>query len=321
MDVIYANASGVDDGVLMHYTMDAEIGDGNTFAVQTSTDDSPLVDMKYIYSEGTEYGGIISTTKVDTDKGIYTFSGETWRGILADYILEPDASDDYLTVTGDANTLLGTLITRIGLDANFEAETTSSGITITSFQFERYVDANTGINKMLSDNGAKLILRWNSGKIKLSAELIVDYSDGNELDSDQADFIIESTSRNYNHVIGLGSGDLSARTVIHRYLDENGDITTTQYYTGIDEKVLKYDYANAESEAELIENASQYLLDSAISDKLEMETNDIEADIGDKVTGHDVVTGISITQYVTKKIITISDNIVTINYEIGDSIL
>ena len=321
MDVIYANQSGTDVGVLLHFTLDAEIGRRNTFEVKISLDDNVLDGMKYVYSENTEYGGIIESTRIDTGNRVATYTGITWRGILEDYILEPDAGDDYLTVSGDANTILGTLITRIGQDATFEASTATSDITVSSYQFERYVDAYTGINRMLIENDAKLILTWEDGKVQISAEAITDYADENEVNTDQAEFTIEKTTRNYNHVIGLGDGDLSAKTVIDRYLDENGDISTTQYYTGLDEKVIVFNYPNAESEADLIEQASQKLLDSAISDKMELETNDLEFDIGDKITATDIETGLSVTQTVRYKVITIEDGIVYIDYEIGDIII
>ena len=54
----------------------------------------------------------------------------------------PDAGQDYLVLSGEANTVLSGLITRMGLGTLFEAEDTDSKITI---NLTRWIDTSEDI--------------------------------------------------------------------------------------------------------------------------------------------------------------------------------
>ena len=65
---------------------------------------------------------------------------------------------------------------------------------------------------------------------------IVDYSQQIEFSSDmRLNYTMHMEGDGVNHLICLGQGELKNRIVRHLYVDQNGNIGSTQYYTGVDE--------------------------------------------------------------------------------------
>lgn len=169
--------------------------------------------------DGTEYGGMVTVRNTDG-----SVEGPTWHGMLSRRILQPDAGKDYLTVSGNAATILNTLFKRIGLDSLFTAD--ASTVTIGGWQFDRYTDAYTGVTKMLTANNAKLRLTWLDGHVHAIAKPVDHY--GDTIDSDLLVFQASLDSQPVNHLIGLGQGDLHERVVVHWYADSNGKVQPIQ---------------------------------------------------------------------------------------------
>ena len=116
MDLIYMNSSMQDIGVIKAYNFDLAFGsDENNFELKVGVNDHCCEAGYYVYIEGTEYGGIIDAVASDTAAEEVTYTGRTWHGILNSKVLCPDSGQDYLTLNGNANTVLGTLISRMGL--------------------------------------------------------------------------------------------------------------------------------------------------------------------------------------------------------------
>lgn len=266
MDLIYADETRKDIGVLNSYDLDMAYGkDENDFSCAVEARDHCCGKDYFIYAENTEYGGIVDKIKSDTGKGEIKYMGRTWHGVLEGKVICPDEGDDYLVLSGDANEILQEIFDRIGLSNLFVASTEES-VEITNYQFDRYVYAYTGICKFLQDNDLKLHLSWQNSMIVASAEPIYDYSQDEEFDPSQVDFAIERNYRPVNHIICLGQGDLKDRKVIHIFTDENGGIqnylqdpdkdpvedsdyildTSGQVLFDQDEVMLIYDYASAE---------------------------------------------------------------------------
>ena len=320
MDINYADKNGIDQGALLNYYLDIEANassEGNTFEGNCSVESSIIKDGGFIYVEGTEYGGIIDSIKIDTAKKIVYHKGRNWRGVLASKIISPNEGEDYYMVMGDLNTALSQIISRVDLSDFFVVETSPSGIETSAFKF-RYIDAYAGITKMLAQNGAKLYMEWKKGKIHISAVPIVDFSKEKEIGSDLFDFVIEQAFTGVNHIIGLGRGELAERQVVHKYVDANGNVSDVQSFYGKEEICKVYDYANCESLEELEEKVVEELLSESNTSKIKVSSNNIVADIGDKFTVTDIHTGISVTQYVVNKIITIQNGEIKINYKVGD---
>ena len=315
------NAEKEDLGVMLDYTLDLAYGkDENDFECKI-VDSNHCCDSGYfLYIENTEYGGIIDGISVDTQAHEVTYLGRTWHGILESKVLKPNSGDDYLVVSGEANTVLTSLVSRMGLSTLFSVSPEDSGITISKYKMNRYIAGYSGIKKMLKEYGAKLIITFKNGAAELSAKPIVDYSHEDQYDQDQIDFKIQKRKHHLNHIICLGKGDLAAREVIHVYSDGNGNISTTQVLTGLSEIEDVYDNANAESSDELKQGGIEMIEESWNSDEIAYNFNSDEKsyDIGDIVGAREKITGIEVNAEITKKIVTIQDNTITISYEVGE---
>lgn len=320
MDLIYMNSKKEDVGVFQNYTLDLAYGiDENDFELTTDTNNNVCEPGNIIYIEGTEYGGVIRKVRVVTDTNTLVYGGDTWHGILAKKVLEPDSGADYLVCSGEANTVIASLIARMGLQSFFKASTENSGLTIGSYKMNRYINAYEGIRKMLAKVGGKLKFNFSDGFVILSAEPLVDYSQDDEFDSSQIDFSIEKNYHPTNHCICLGKGDLKERTVIHLYADANGNISKSQTQFGIDEVTDVYENANTESVEELEQGGIDMLQNAWNTDTLEVNFDATRNyDIGDIVGARENVTGIFMAKDIIKKIVTINNDLETVSYKVGD---
>lgn len=320
MDLIYTDTNRIDQGVISDFSLDYEISSSsnNTFEIQGALGTLNLEMGGYIHSDS-EIGGRIDSVKVDTEKNTVYYSGRTFRGLLGSKVIEPPEGQSHKKVSGDVVDIIASLIPELGLQDIFTTGATS-GITVTNYQFDRYTDLYSGIIKMLSKVNAKLKLAWNGDKVELTVSPITDYSDIAELTSDLFDFVIEHNSAAVNHLIGLGQGELTERQVVHRYIGADGKVTDTQYYFGLDEITEAVPNTDCESLEDLIERTEEQLRKRGVKDSLAIHSYDLQADIGDRFTAYDVNTKLSVTQYVTGKIITFDGLNTQTKYEVGGSL-
>lgn len=317
VELIITGRNGIDRESIADYKLDAAWGaDENDFELTVDR----LIDAgSYVYFDGSECGGIVDALKDNLKRGesTLTYSGRTWHGMLADKILEPDKGKDYLTVSGTASSVIGSLISRVGLDAVFDAvdSPTAGAQTIKSYQFDRYVDAYSGLRKMCAASGLKLRLAYASGQVHVWAEPAAHY--GDSIDSDLIDFDATRTWRKPNHLIGLGKGDLAARTVVHWYADAKGNVSQSQSLKGVDEIAQVYDYSNAET-AELNQKTREKLQELQSEGDVKVTVRDdanVVFDVGDTVTARDNLTGITVNASITKKIVKVSGGVLSVDYE------
>lgn len=316
-ELIVTDASHVDQASLEGFTLDAAWGaDENDFELTVDR----LIDAgSYVYFDGGECGGVVDSLKDSLKDGrsTLTYGGRTWHGMLANKILEPDKGKDYLTVSGTASTVIGSLISRVGLDGVFDAvdSPTAGAQTIKQYQFDRYTDCYTGLRKMCAANGLKLRLAYTSGQVNIWAEPVAHY--GDSIDSDLIDFDASRTWRKPNHMIGLGKGELRNRIVSHWYADSKGNVTQTQTFKGLDEIAQVYDYSSAEAD-ELAKNTKKKLQDLQSEGEVKVtvhEDSGIAFDVGDTVTARDNLTGITVNATISKKIVKVSDGVLSVDYE------
>lgn len=321
MDLIFMNSEKEDVGVLMEYDLDLAFGaDENDFECQINSSSHCCQSGWYLYIEETEYGGIIDKIKVDTGSNVITYSGRTWHGILDSKILEPDNGQGYLIVKGEANDVLASLLSRMMLSDLFEAASEDSGFNIQSYQMNRYITGYKGITKMLDSVGAKLQFKFRGGKVILSAVPKYDYTQDEEFDSDLVDFTMERKYRTVNHLICLGKGELAERLVVHLYANEKGEIGNKQIFYGIDEYAAVLDYPSAESEEDLVASGTEKLKELWEPSNLQIgfDADSNAYDVGDTVGAYDNITGITVAASVSKKIVSIKDGKITIEYKVGE---
>lgn len=231
MDLIYTDKNRKDIGVLSDYELDEAFGKNeNNFSLKISLSEHCMEPGCVIYAENTEYGGIIDTLNPNTKDSTLTYKGRTWHGILNSKVLEPDAGEDYLILSGEANSVLKEIITRLKLNDVFSVSEEDSGIEIIHYQCSRYPCAYDEIRKMLYEFMGKLTVNCQMKTVLLSVSPLYDYSADEEWDANQLDFTIEKNYHPVNHLICLGSGDLKDRHVIHLFTDENGGIQPYSFY-------------------------------------------------------------------------------------------
>lgn len=318
VELIVTDASHVDQASLEGFTLDAAWGaDENDFELTVDR----LIDAgSYVYFDGGECGGVVDSLKDSLKDGrsTLTYGGRTWHGVLANKILEPDRGRDYLTVSGTASTVIGSLISRVGLDSVFDAVVPPDGSgdpTIKQYQFDRYADCYTGLRKMCEASGLKLRLAYASGRVNIWAEPVAHY--GDSIDSDLIDFDATRTWRKPNHLIGLGKGEGAGRTVVHWYADAAGNVSQTQSLRGVDEITQVYDYSSAET-AELNQKTREKLQVLQSEGDVRVTVRDdanVVFDVGDTVTARDNLTGITVNASITKKIVKVSGGVMSVDYE------
>lgn len=320
MDLIYMNNTREDQGVLHDYKLDLATGhDENDFELQIPASAHCCGAGFYLYIEGTEYGGIVDDIASDTGTKEVTYTGRTWHGLLNSKVIEPDPGNDYLVLSGEANTVLAALISRLGLSDLFTASTENSGLNIPGYKMIRYIAAYDGVRKMLATVKGKLRFTFTDGKVRLSAHPRGDYTQDSELDSDLVDLKVKRHFHSVNHLICLGRGEMANREVIHLYVDAAGNISKTQTFTGMDERTEVYDYSSVESLEELESGGIDRLKELALADVVEVSFDEDgdQYEIQDLVGATDNITGLTATAEITKKIVTIENGRITISYKVG----
>ena len=317
-DICYTDSKRTDVGVLLGASLNVEWGDsGNDFELSVDIS-SPvrLDDGALVYVEGTEWGGVVDAREASATDGLMRYTGRSWHGVLRDRILCPDAGADYLSVSGEANSVLLSLVSRMGLGDVMTVSAAQSGISV-RHRFDRYTDAYSGIRAMLAASGARLGISYDSraGRAVLSAVKVADWSDGPT--SDAADVDVKRVGRPYNHLICLGSGELRNRVVQHWYADAGGRVSGKQTLFGIDERATVYDYTNASAE-QLSQDGPKKLAEYQTADVLEA-TLDFDGSyaVGDVVPGVDEDTGTEVSVTVGTVDVTVTADGVTATYRAG----
>ena len=177
---------------------------------------------------------------------------------------------------------------------------------------------------MLKTVGYRLHIVYNMGEpngtgwVEVSAVPIVDYSDEIELSQDsQLDFTLTDKQDGVNHLIVGGKGDMQDRNVFHLYVQEDGTIGSTKYYTGLDE--IEYFYENTSTdttdlEAKAVEKLQELMNTKTF--KMDVEQLGIDVEIGDIVGGRDYRTGMSMKKPVENIVFKITGGIVSKEYKL-----
>ena len=247
-----------------------------------------------------------------------TWIGQSWTGMLAAKILQPDANQDYLTVSGKLPDILKNLLKRIGLDTVFTVDSSDASILSNwMFQNPRYVDAYTGLRTLLASCGRRLDFKASGNKILLGIVPVQTIT--NTIDSDLVDFKAETNRRAVNHLIGLGSQELKNRLVVNYFADATGVVSQTQTFVGADEVCATYDYSNADLST-LHAETKKHLQELQTGGSVEVTLSDEVGDglrVDDKIVAADQSSGVNVTAVVTKRIVKIDSGILTSTFEVG----
>lgn len=326
--LILADQNLKDIAPVMDAEIDIAIGEENDYEIKIPRDEwrSEYTFGNVFYVKDTEYGGIIGEVDTSTAEDTISLLGRTWRGMLDKKIIRPPTGQDYKRVSGELNAVLGELITE-QFDDYFVVSQDDTGVSLTNYQFDRYCTLLSGINKMLKSVGYRLKIRYvqqergQPGYVELSSAPIVDYSEQIELSQDsQLNFTFKNVKNGVNHLICLGKGELQERQVIDLYVQEDGSIGKEPYYTGIREIAATYEDTSSETD-ELEEKGREKLLElmNSTSFAMDVESLDMDVEVGDIIGGRDYLTGMYAKKPIVKKIYRVEDGKTSLEYEIeGD---
>ena len=319
VDVILADGKLTPRASVSRVTLDWACGtDENDFELTIEDPDAPEIEHGwYFWLDGSDVGGRIIDRRVTVSGGVSTATwiGQSWTGMLAAKILQPDANQDYLTVSGKLPDILKSLLKRIGLDSVFTVD--ASTLSNWMFQNPRYVDAYTGFRNLLASCGRRLDFQAKDNRILLGITPvgIID----NTIDSDLVDFKAETNRRAVNHLIGLGSQELKNRLVVNYFADATGVVSQTQTLVGADEVCATYDYSNADLST-LQSETKKHLQELQTGGSVEVTLPDEVGDglrVDDKIVATDQTSGVNVTAVVTKRIVKIDSGILTSTFEVG----
>lgn len=312
--LIVTDAQGVDQAAVQSFTMDLAYGmDEQDFEIAF---ESPVLSGgEFVYIDGTPYGGVVDVVETESNNTISTYKGRTWHGILAGKIIAPGYTEDYVTVTGDANACIGTILARVGLTGPYAARSTASGIQVNGYRFARFVNAYDGLAAMLAVSGAKLMLERRAGVVEVWAEPIATIAD--EADSDLLQFVLSVNHRVPNHLVCAGEGELGERVRLDLYADAAGNISTTQTLFGVDEIAVYYDYSGADS-ATLMADGTKTLREMQVQGNVDTDVAGVgDWAVGDVIEARDNRVGRTVSAQIVKKIVRVDRGALTVEYEVG----
>lgn len=315
-DLIYTNVEHVEQGALDGYALMMTFGDvDNDFDCTFGTQNAPpLVGGCLLYAEDTEYGGIVRGKKTSTSEGTTTFTGSTWHGVMNEHVLKPPSGQTHLKLRGDAHGALRTVIAACGLDQWFKVAEGDSGIQVSADI--RYIRAYDAVAAMLAKSHAKLVIKWKRDRAELSAVEAVNHD---SMNSDNANFTITEGYKPPNHMILLGKGEMLDRIVADIFMDEEGNVTQTQHFFGLDEVTATFEDTNAEL-ADLVAKGTEKLTEAQDVNEIDVSSELVDDyDVGDYVTVTNLDAGQSATAVVTSKTVTLIDGEPTFSCEIGSA--
>lgn len=319
--LILANKNGKEIRELDFDSYDFEVGEINNFEVKIRRQDFVAIPKgARIYLPGTEFGGLFRELETNTALDTITAGGLTWRGMMDKKIISPPAGQDYATDSGELNAIIKARV-EAALPDMFIGSTEDTGVSV-SFQYDRYCTLAAGLEKMLESVGYRLDIAYSQPDkaVIVSAVPIVDYSDDVEFSGDmRLNYTMQMQGDGVNHLICLGKGELKNRTVYHLYVDENGDIGTTQVYFGADEIVAIYDSGGSELN-DLITTGTARLEQIKNKNTFEIAVEGIEVAVGDIVGGRDYLSGMTMKAPITGKILKWDDGFRTVEYKLSEGV-
>lgn len=323
MNVAYTNDSLSAVGFISFVGFDTSIGDsGNQVQLKLhSSQKTEIAKGSLIWSPGTEYGGIIQDiqSKLETDGQRYVYySGPSWSGRLSQRIVCPPTGADHYTLEGEANEALNTLMEYLGLGYLFQAPEGNSGITLNS-DLDRFADGYSALRKAAAENDCRLSMKYDNTAKKVIIQFVKRETHGNYT-SDNSPISVTVGSP-VNHLVCAGTGELQDRSVVHLYIDKDGNVSQTQYYKGADEISTLYENTSADKD-KLIEEGTSKLLEYQEVNQVEISVEDGSEDLyplDDVIVGFDFVTGIKASSTITKKVVSVdAQGFESYRYEAAD---
>lgn len=313
MNIVVTGPDGVDYMQTDDFKLNLQYGEKNDFEL---TLDETLEPMSMFHVDGTPYGGIVDKRcpKSTIDGESIVYKGRSMQGILASKIIMPPTGKTHLTVSGDANDVIATVLDAVGLNGVFEAEESPSGAILSGYSFYRFVDAYSGLRMALSQAGMRLSLTCRQGKHLLQAIPSTTYG---QIDSEKVFFALDCEDLPVNCLVGLGKGIGLGRAISVWYADLGGVISQTQTLFGVFENAKTYQSTSDDAStlpAKVKAKLREYQQKSAAKVTL---PEGAELDIGDSVVLSSAAYNIQATTQVIGVGLKAADGASTTSYDFG----
>lgn len=313
MDLIYTEKKDgiqVESGVMMHGNFDCELGEQNDFAFTVSYITEPkalnLMDS-YIYIEGTEYGGQITSRKIDKATSNITLSGLTFRGYLSSKIVLVEDGEDYYILKGDLMSEISRIFYNCKMPLNWEIGNIEN-ITV-NFQCNRYCTLLEALNGICEKYSLSMNFKY-TGHVVFSMSRTDKIRKVSYEDNDVR-LVINQEKNVPNKMVSLGKGELKDRQVL--YFEQNkGEIRkTTKSALMPGDNIYLYDNTSSEDlEADSIKKFKELLMgyNNGFINLAEISYLDIEVELGNVVEIFEPITKLQIYAKAMKKIVTKTDD-------------
>lgn len=327
MELTYTDTSWGDVGLLDVVEADYAWGvDENDFVVTLSPASGVPQVGALVYDESGSLGGIVRGYESDYSIDNLTVTGDTWTGVLDCFVLKPPPGSAYYSVSGTMKACVQSLLTRLGVGWLFTVSNATTGITVshtfkgnrtdsTQSDSGRYMNGWDALWQLVSDNGCKAAFAYDAAarKVVITVSAARDWTDAESIDAGVANVSVSNTMP-VNHLVCLGAGEGAARTVIDLYADASGNVSGVQTLTGKDEIADVYDFASSDN---LTSDGTKKLRElwTGSQDVSVGITEDVGIEVGDKIGGTDVKTGVYAEATVTKKVVHQDGNTVTTSYK------
>ena len=285
--------------------MDSGWGDGvdNTFDLIVRDATAPLPEAAWrVYADGTEMGGRVEGFELKTGRtsSELHWTGSTWSGVLAKRLLWPDAGQDFLTLSGDANAVLRSAVARLGLGSFFAVPDGDVGVAVSYRCSRDRPDAWTNLRLAMRSAGLRLDARWINGACRLQATKVTDWR--GRVDSDLVDFDLSSDLLVTNHLKAAGKGELASREVVDVYADRNGNVGTAKAMAGVFELEEYYDANNSEGD-DLRDQATDRLKDMQSEGGVKVTVGEgVEFGLGDMVEARHYSPNVTVSVEISSKV-------------------
>lgn len=334
MDLIHCDAQGREIGVVPFITFDGvasleESVEENDWEMKVAESDFTAQDLTpgdYVYFPDTEWGGRVEKLVHQSGSGVVKVSGVTWRGMLTRKILVPPAGQTHVVFEQTSvRAILVALAAPFG--SWFAVEEGGEGgasLLCESIRF-RYRNVLEGMEELLAQFDKRMVLRFDAERmqVRISVRSAAEHSEDIELSGDyQTAFTSTRAEPTFNHVIALGRGEQEQRVVRHLYLLPDGTVTEQANAEGVAsgeaERAVICDYPYYEYESELMAKAKKMLLRYGKQDGIDFDFYSAEGELplGDRVSIRDRVTGMADVRTISKKLLSISADGLSLRYSV-----
>ncbi len=277
--------------------------------VATLPMDVRLAANSAVFMDGTQWGGLVQGRASDTDvPGVLEWRGRTWLGVLADRVLLPNSGQAAYTSSGTVAECIADLVSRLGLSTLFAAGECPT--LVISYTHKRYPTGMDALYDMLASADLKPVFEavQDGGlKVLVGAEEIATATEA--VDGEHVSMSMQREFTPYNHLVGLGEGEGTARIVQHWYADADGNVSQVKTITGLAERTYRYDYPNADAE-ELAEYSARKLEEFQGQGSVDVTLPDgSKLRLGDMVRAYDPRIDESVTARVTKCVVKVNNGI------------